>query len=93
MTTVVAALALMTTLSSGTGAHAGMFAVAQDDAPAAQATSPSDADAIRQRVKEGQKVRVTDTALVGAVDRLRAAEARVAATAVLASRQWSSGDA
>jgi hypothetical protein len=60
MTTVVAALALMTTLSSGPGDHAGIFAVAHEDAPAAQGTAPSEADAIRQRVKEGQKVRVTD---------------------------------
>ena len=60
MTTVVAALALMTTLSSGPGDHAGMFAMAPEDDPAAQGTALSEADAIRRRVKEGQKVRVTD---------------------------------
>jgi hypothetical protein len=58
--TTVATLALITTLSSGPAAPAGSFAVGQRNPPAAQTTGPSDADAIRQRVKEGQKVRVTD---------------------------------
>jgi hypothetical protein len=60
MTTVVAALALMTTLASGPRGLGATFAVGRENAAAAQATGPSDADAIRQRVKEGQKVRVTD---------------------------------
>ena len=58
MTTVVATLALMTTLASGPAASAG--SLGQENPPAAQPPGPSDADAIRQRVKEGQKVRVTD---------------------------------
>lgn len=59
MTTVITPLVLMTTLSSGSGALGGSFA-GQENPPAAQAAGPSDADTIRQRVKEGQKVRVTD---------------------------------
>ena len=49
-----------TTLSSAQAVPAGSFAVGQENPPAAQTAGPSDADAIRQRVKEGQKVRVTD---------------------------------
>ena len=60
MTTIVAALALMTTLSSGPGAPGRSFVAGQEKPPAAHAAGPSDADAIRQRVKEGQKVRITD---------------------------------
>ena len=60
MTTIVATLALITTLSSGTAAPGGSFAVEQETSPAAQTAGPSDADAIRQRVNEGQKVRITD---------------------------------
>jgi len=60
MTTVAATLALMTTLSSGPGAPSRTFAAAHENPPAAQAAGPNDADAIRQRVKEGQKVRITD---------------------------------
>jgi hypothetical protein len=60
MTTVMATLALMTTLSAGRGAPGGSFAAGQENAPAARTAGPSDADAIRQRVKEGQKVRLTD---------------------------------
>ena len=60
MTTVLATLTLMTTLSSGPSAPAGPFAPTQENRRAAQAAGPSDAEAIRQRVKEGQKVRVTD---------------------------------
>ena len=60
MTTIVATLALITTLSSGPAAPGGSFAVEQETSPAAQTAGASDADAIRQRVKEGQKVRITD---------------------------------
>ena len=60
MTTVVATLTLMTALSSGPGAPVRSFAAGQEKPPAAQTAGPSDADAIRQRVKEGQKVRITD---------------------------------
>jgi hypothetical protein len=59
MTTVVATLALMTTLSSGPG-DPGRIAAGQEKAPAAETPHPSDADTIRQRVKKGQKVRVND---------------------------------
>ena len=60
MTSVVATLALMTTLSSGPRAPGRSLVAGQENPPAAQTAGPSDADAIRQRVKEGQKVRVTD---------------------------------
>jgi len=60
MTIVVATLALITTLSSAPAAPAESVAVGHETPPAAQTAGPSDADAIRQRVKEGQKVRVTD---------------------------------
>jgi len=60
MTTVVATLALMTTLSSGPGAPGRSIVTGRENPPAAQTAGASDADAIRQRVKEGQKVRVTD---------------------------------
>jgi hypothetical protein len=60
MTTVAVTLTLLATLSSGPGAPGGSFGASQANPPAAQAAVPSDADTIRQRVKEGQKVRVTD---------------------------------
>lgn len=60
MTTVVATLALMMTLSSGPNAPGQSFVAGQENARAAQTAGSSDADAIRQRVKEGQKVRITD---------------------------------
>ena len=60
MTTVAATLALMTTLSAGPDAPSRSFVAAQENPPAAQTAGPNDADAIRQRVKEGQKVRITD---------------------------------
>jgi len=60
MTTVAATLALITTLSSGQGPDGGTFATGQERPAAAQTVGASDADAIRQRVKEGQKVLVTD---------------------------------
>jgi hypothetical protein len=59
MTPIVAALALMTTLSSR-GAPVGPGAAGQEITHAGQTADPSDADAIRHRVREGQKVRVTD---------------------------------
>jgi hypothetical protein len=59
MTTLVP-IALMATLSSGPGVPSGSFVAGQETPPAAQTAGPSDADAIRQRVKEGQKVRITD---------------------------------
>ena len=59
MTTVVAPLALVTTLSSAPGASNRSFADGQQNPPAAQTVDPGNAAAIRQRVKEGQKVRVT----------------------------------
>jgi hypothetical protein len=60
MTTLVATLALMTTLSSAPDAPGRPFVAAQENASAAQTAGPNDADAIRQRVKEGQRVRITD---------------------------------
>jgi hypothetical protein len=60
MTTVIATLALMTTLSSGLGGPDGSLVTKQEKPPAAQTPSTTDGDAIRQRVKERQKVRVTD---------------------------------
>ena len=60
MTTVVATLTLMTAISSGPDAPVRSFVAAQEKPPAAQTAGPSDADAIRRRVKEGQKVRITD---------------------------------
>ena len=59
MTTVVAPLALVTTLSSAPGASNRSLADGQQNPPAAQTVDPGNAAAIRQRVKEGQKVRVT----------------------------------
>ena len=60
MTTVVAMLALVTTLLPGPGSASGSVDAGQENSPAAQPAGASDADAIRQRVKKGQKVRVTD---------------------------------
>jgi hypothetical protein len=60
MATVIATLALITTLSSGPGAPGGSLPARQTTPPAAQTAAGSDTDAIRQRLKEGQKVRVTD---------------------------------
>jgi hypothetical protein len=58
--TTVATLALLATLSSGPSAPGDSLAVGQEKPRGAQAAGPSDSDAIRRRVKEGQKVRVTD---------------------------------
>lgn len=60
MMTGVAMLALITTLSSGPGAPGGVFVAGQENPSATQTAGLSDADAIRQRVKERQKVRITD---------------------------------
>jgi hypothetical protein len=60
MTTVVATLTLMTTLSFGAGAPGRPTVAGQQNPPATQTAASIDAAAIRQRVKEGQKVRVTD---------------------------------
>lgn len=60
MTTVVATLALITTLSAGSGVPDRSLAAEQETPPAAQIANPRDAETIRQRVKERQKVRVTD---------------------------------
>ena len=60
MTTIVVALALVTTVSFGSGSPVGSFPAGQEHPPAAQTADASNADAIRRRVKEGQKVRVTD---------------------------------
>ena len=60
MTIVVAALSLMTTLSSAPDAPGRPVVPAQENRPAGQTADASDADAFRRRVKEGQKVRVTD---------------------------------
>jgi hypothetical protein len=60
MTTFVATLALMTTLSFGRDESGRSFVAGQENLAAAQTAGPTDADAIRGRVKEGQKVRITD---------------------------------
>ena len=60
MTTLVAALAIVTTLPFAPGAPDGAFGGSQEKPAAAQTSGPSDADVIRQRVREGQKVRITD---------------------------------
>ena len=58
MTTFVATLVLMTTLSIGPGAPG---PIAGQEKPAvAQTSEETEGDAIRQSVKQGQKVRVTD---------------------------------
>jgi hypothetical protein len=60
MTTVAATLALMTTLSAGPDASKRSLVAGQENPPAARTAAPNDADVIRQRVKAGQKVRITD---------------------------------
>jgi hypothetical protein len=60
MTTLVATLALMTTIASGPDGPDRSSGARQETRPAAQTAASTDADAIRQRVKEGQKVRITD---------------------------------
>jgi hypothetical protein len=60
MMNVAITLALITTLSSGPPAPGRSFGAGQENPPAAQTSAPSEADTIRQHVKEGQKVRVTD---------------------------------
>ena len=62
MTTVFSAsLLFMTMLASGSDDPGKSIVLAQENTSALQAASAqSDADRIRQRVKEGQKVRITD---------------------------------
>jgi len=60
MTIVVATLALMTALSSAPDAPGQPVAAGQENRPNGQAADAGDFDAVRQRVKEGQRVRVTD---------------------------------
>jgi len=60
MTIVVATLALMTALSSAPDTPGRPVVAGPENRPTGQAADASDADAVRQRVKEGQKVRVTD---------------------------------
>jgi hypothetical protein len=60
MTIVVATLALIATLSSRPDAAGRLPVMEQEKPPAAQPAGESDADAIRHRVKEGQRVRITD---------------------------------
>jgi hypothetical protein len=60
MTTLVTALALAATLSSGSGTLGGSSPSGEQNPPADQTADSGHADAIRRRVKEGQKVRVTD---------------------------------
>lgn len=59
MRALIATLALTTTLSLP-GAAAGSSAAEQEKPAVAQTSGGTEADAIRQRVKQGQKVRVTD---------------------------------
>ena len=58
MITVVGSLLIITTLVSGTDTS--RFSGTVRENAAAQTSAPDDATAIRQRVKEGQKVRITD---------------------------------
>src|SRR4026207_2270824 len=60
VTTGVGTLALMATVPAGPGASGPSLRAGREIPPAARPAGASDADAIRQRVKEGQKVRVTD---------------------------------
>lgn len=59
MTTIVAALALFTTISSGPRVQGVAPVARQENLTAGQPFDPA-AGIIRQRVKQGQKVRVTD---------------------------------
>src|SRR5918993_2816136 len=49
-----------TNISSGPDAPGRSFLTAQEQPPGTHSAGPNDADAIRQRVKEGQKVRIID---------------------------------
>lgn len=60
MTTIVATLALIATLSPQPDADGRPAVVRQEKVPAPQTAGERDANAIRQRVKEGQRVRITD---------------------------------
>ena len=61
MTMFAATLLALTTISSGATDQSATPAASQDARPIERpAAQPTDADRIRQRVKEGQQVRVTD---------------------------------
>ena len=60
MTTAVASLAFIAALSSASDGSGKSTLAAQEHTPAVQSSAQTDADRIRQRVKEGQKVRITD---------------------------------
>jgi hypothetical protein len=61
MTTVFSAsLLFMTMLASGSDDPGKSIVTAQENTSVQAASAQSDADRIRQRVKEGQKVRITD---------------------------------
>jgi len=60
MTTIVATLVLIATLSPHPDADGRPAVVGQEKVPAPQTAGERDADAIRQRVKKGQRVRITD---------------------------------
>jgi hypothetical protein len=60
MTTIVATLVLIATLSPQPDADGRPAVVGQEKVPAPQTAGERDADAIRQRVKKGQRVRITD---------------------------------
>ena len=60
MTITIAALVLMTTIPAAAAASNGSAQPLASDNARPAATGQSDADAIRHRVKEGEKVRVTD---------------------------------
>lgn len=79
MTTIVATLALIATLSSRPDAAGRLPVMGQEKPPAAQPAGERDADAVRHRVKEGQRVRITD-------DHRREWQGRIEALATTASR-------
>ena len=60
MTTIVATLVLIATLSPQPDADGRPAVAGQEKVPAPQTAGERDADAIRQRVKKGQRVRITD---------------------------------
>ena len=60
MTTIFATLVLIATLSPQPDADGRPAVVGQEKVPAPQPAAERDADAIRQRVKKGQRVRITD---------------------------------
>jgi hypothetical protein len=60
MTTIVGTLVLIATLSPQPDADGRPAVVRQEKVPAPQTAGERDAEAIRHRVKEGQRVRITD---------------------------------